>query len=111
MLPLVSVCSRLISGKAIDKFSETGLTSESAKKVRPPLIRESPVNIECKVRKKISLGSHDLFLGEVVCVHVSRNVLDQKEKIDFSKLSLYVYNQGEYWSLNKRIGVHGFSKQ
>ncbi len=103
--------SGMVSGRQVDKFSETGLTAEPAKRVKPPLIKESPVNIECKVKKIIPLGSHDLFLGEVVCVHVSQNVLSEKKKIDFSKLSPFVYNQGEYWSLNKKIAEHGFSKQ
>lgn len=101
----------MVSGKDTDKFSLTGLTAEPAKKVKPPLIKECPVNIECKVKKKISLGSHDLFLGEVVCVHVAQGILDEQEKIDFSKVSPLVYNQGEYWSLNRKIGAHGFSKQ
>ncbi len=101
----------VVSGKDVDKFSETGLTAEPAEKVKPPLIKECPVNVECIVRQKIPLGVHHLFIGEVVGVHVNKDVLDDKGRIDFSKLSPFVYNQGEYWSLNKKIGVHGFSKQ
>jgi flavin reductase (DIM6/NTAB) family NADH-FMN oxidoreductase RutF len=101
----------MASGRDVDKFSETGLTAEPAEKVKPPLIRECPVNIECVVRDKLPLGVHHLFLGEVVCVHVDRDVLNEDERIDFSKISPFVYNQGEYWSLQKKIGVHGFSKQ
>jgi len=94
----------------VDKFSETGLTPEPAEKVRPPLIHECPVNIECAFKEKIPLGVHHLFLGEVVRVHVEQDLLDEKGRIDFAKVSPFVYNQGEYWSLNKRIGLHGFSK-
>ena len=101
----------VVSGKDVDKFSETGLTAEPAEKVKPPLIRECPVNIECIVKEKIPLGVHHLFLGEVVSVHVDQGVLDEKGRIDFSKVSPFVYNQGEYWSLHRKIGVHGFSKQ
>ena len=101
----------VVSGKDDDKFSETGLTAEPAEKVKPPLIRECPVNIECIVKDKIPLGVHHLFLGEVVSVHVDQDVLDEKGRIDFSKLCPFVYNQGEYWSLHRKIGVHGFSKQ
>jgi len=101
----------VVSGKDVDKFSETGLTAEPAEKVKPPLIRECPVNIECVVRQKIPLGVHHLFIGEVVCGHVDQDVLDEKGRIDFSKVSPFVYNQGEYWNLHQKIGVHGFSKQ
>jgi flavin reductase (DIM6/NTAB) family NADH-FMN oxidoreductase RutF len=97
------------SGRDVDKFSETGLTPESASQVKPPLIRECPVNMECIVRNRVALGSHNLFLGEIVCVHVDKRVLDDKGVIDFTKVSAFVYNQGEYWNLNKKIGTHGFS--
>ena len=101
----------MVSGRDVDKFSETGLTAEPAKEVKPPLIRECPVNIECVLKKKIPLGVHHLFLGEVVRVHVDQTVLDKNGRIDFTKVSPFVYNQGEYWSLYQKIGVHGFSKQ
>ena len=98
------------SGNDTDKFSKTKLTPEPADKVKPPLIRECPVNIECKLKDIISLGTHDLFLGEIVQVHVDEAVLD-KGHIDFTKADPFVYNIGEYWNLNKRIGTYGFSKQ
>ena len=100
-----------VSGKDVDKFSATGLTPEPAEKVRPPLIRECPVNIECVVKKRIPLGVHHLFLGEVVCVHIDEEILDGEGKIDFPRVSPFVYNQGEYWSLHQKIGVHGFTKE
>lgn len=101
----------MVSGKNVDKFSASGLTPESSEKVKPPLIRECPVNIECEVKKKVSIGVHDLFLGQVVCVHVDQENLDKDGGIDFSKISPIVYNQGEYWSLHKKKGLHGFSKK
>ena len=101
----------VVSGKDVDKFSVTGFTAEPAETVRPPLIRECPVNIECVLRKKIPIGVHHLFLGEIVSVHVDENILDEKGEIDFSKVSPFVYNQGEYWDLRQKIGVYGFSKQ
>jgi flavin reductase (DIM6/NTAB) family NADH-FMN oxidoreductase RutF len=101
----------MASGKDVDKFSETGLTPEPAEKVKPPLIRECPVNIECILKRKIPLGVHHLFLGEIVCVHVDQNVLNEKGKLDFNKLAPFVYNQGEYWSLHQKIGIYGFSKK
>jgi flavin reductase (DIM6/NTAB) family NADH-FMN oxidoreductase RutF len=99
------------SGKDIDKFSETKLTQEPADKVKPPLIRECPVNMECILKDRISLGTHDLFLGEIVQVHVDQQILDEKGNIDFTKADPFTYNQGEYWSLNKKIGTYGFTKQ
>jgi len=100
-----------VSGKDVDKFSATGLTAEPAHKVKPPLIRECRVNIECVLKKKIPVGVHHLFLGEIVSVHVDQNILDEKGEIDFSKVSPFVYNNGEYWDLHQKIGDYGFSKQ
>jgi flavin reductase (DIM6/NTAB) family NADH-FMN oxidoreductase RutF len=100
----------VVSGKDVDKFSETGLTPEPAEKVKPPLIQECPVNMECVLKRKIPLGVHHLFIGEIVCVHVDQDILNENDRIDFAKASPFVYNQGEYWSLRKKIGTHGFSK-
>ncbi|MFQ6075311.1 MAG: flavin reductase family protein [Candidatus Bathyarchaeia archaeon] len=100
-----------VSGGDVDKFSETGLTPEPAEKVKPPLIRECLVNIECIVKKKIPLGVHHLFLGEILRVHVDQDILNEKGRIDFTKVAPIVYNQGEYWSLHQKIGIHGFSQR
>lgn len=99
------------SGKDIDKFSKTTLTKEPADKVKPPLIRECPVNMECILKDRIPLGTHDLFLGEIVQVHVNQDILDEKGKIDFIKADPFTYNQGEYWSIHKKLGNYGFSKK
>jgi flavin reductase (DIM6/NTAB) family NADH-FMN oxidoreductase RutF len=101
----------MVSGENVDKFSETGLTPEPAEKVKPPLIRECPVNIESILKKKIPLGAHHLFIGEIVRVHVDKEVLDDKERIDFTKVAPFVFNQDEYWNLHQKIGVYGFSKR
>lgn len=99
------------SGKDVDKFSETNLTPEPADKVQAPLIRECPLNMECVLKDVIPLGAHDLFLGEIIQVHVDEDVLDAKGHIDFKKADPFVYNIGEYWKLNKKIGTYGYSKQ
>jgi flavin reductase (DIM6/NTAB) family NADH-FMN oxidoreductase RutF len=99
------------SGKDTKKFSEIGLNPQQADKVKAPLICECPVNIECILKDKISLGAHDLFLGEIVQVHIDQNILDEKGKIDFTKADPFVFNVGEYWSIHKKIGTYGFSKQ
>jgi flavin reductase (DIM6/NTAB) family NADH-FMN oxidoreductase RutF len=67
--------------------------------------------MECKLKDLVSLGAHDLFIGEIVQVHIDQEVLDEKGRIDFTKADPFTYNQGEYWSLNKKIGTYGFSKQ
>jgi flavin reductase (DIM6/NTAB) family NADH-FMN oxidoreductase RutF len=99
------------SGKDTDKFSETELTPEQPDKVKPPLIRECPVNMECTLKDKLPLGTHDLFIGEIVQVHIDKDILDEKGNIDFTKADTFTYNQGEYWSLHKKLGTYGFSKQ
>ncbi len=100
-----------ISGKNVDKFSQTGLTPIPADKVKPPLIKECPVNIESVVKKKIPLGIHHLFIGEIVQVHVDQEILNENGRIDFNKVSPFVYNQGEYWSLDRKIGEMRFSRK
>jgi flavin reductase (DIM6/NTAB) family NADH-FMN oxidoreductase RutF len=98
------------SGKDVDKFSETELTTEQADKVAVPLICECPVNMECVLKNKVPLGVHDLFLGEIVQVHIDQDILDEKGNIDFTKADPFTYNQGEYWSIHKKIGTYGYSK-
>ncbi|MEJ2271340.1 MAG: flavin reductase family protein [Candidatus Bathyarchaeota archaeon] len=99
------------SGKNVEKFSETKLTKQKAENVKSPLIKECPVNIECKLKEVIPLGAHDLFLGEIVQVHVDNEILDEKGNIDFKKADPFVFNQGEYWNINKKLGNYGFSKK
>lgn len=101
----------IVSGKNIDKFAETKLTQEKAEKVQAPLIQECPVNLECVLKQTIPLGAHDLFLGEVIQVHIDEKVLEENGKIDFTKADPFVFNVGEYWNLNKKIGTYGFSKR
>lgn len=110
ILKEVDYCG-VVSGKDVDKFSETGLTAEPAKLVRPPLISECPVNIECVCKQKIHLGTHDLLLGEIVQVQVDQDILNKRGNIDFTKVALFVFNQREYWSLDQKIREVGFSKR
>ena len=101
----------VVSGKDVNKFTETKFTPEKADKIQVPMIQECPVNLECVLKNTIPLGAHDLFLGEIVQVHIDQKVLNEKGNIDFTKADPFVYNVGEYWSLNKKIGAYGFSKQ
>ena len=97
------------SGKDMDKFKETGLTPESASKVKAPIVKECPANFECKVRQSVHLGSHDLFVGEVVAVTIDKSILDAQGKIDYAKAKPIVYAAPGYWSLAKQIATYGYS--
>ncbi|MFZ5648815.1 MAG: flavin reductase family protein [Bacillota bacterium] len=98
----------MVSGKDEDKFSLCGFQREPASKVKAPLIDRCPVNIECVVRNKLSLGSHDMFVGEVVAVHVDEAVLDGS-KIDLDKMRPVAFNHGEYRELGNMLYMMGFS--
>lgn len=97
------------SGKDVDKFKELHLTPEKAKYVSAPLIAESPVNIECKVVKKETPGSHHIFLAEVKAVHVDDAYMDQKGRFALEKTDPIVYVHGQYYSLGKLLGTFGYS--
>lgn len=93
-----------VSGRSEDKFAKAGITAVKGDYVRSPLAAEFPVNIECKVRDRLSLGSHDLFLGEVVSVHADPDVLTNGE-VDAVKARPLAYFKGRYYRLGERIPV------
>ena len=98
------------SGKKYNKFVETGLTPVRATQVKAPMIEESPVNLECKVTQVIPLGSHDLFLAEIVAVHVNGKLFHPKtDAINLQKADLVVYSHGHYYALGDKLGKFGFS--
>lgn len=97
------------SGRDVDKFMETGLTALEAAHVQAPIIGESPVNLECKVREIIKLGSHDMFLADIAGVHVSRELLNEQGKFELSKAEPVVYSHGEYYGLGELLGSFGYS--
>lgn len=98
------------SGKKYNKFVETGLTPVKASKVRAPMIEEAPVNLECKVTQIVPLGSHDMFLAEVVAVHVNEKLFSPKtDAIDLKRADLVAYSHGHYYALGEMIGKFGFS--
>lgn len=97
------------SGRDVDKFKEMHLTDEKASKVKAPLIGESPVNLECKVVDVKELGSHDMFIAQVVAVHVDEKYLDDKGRLDLGKAKLITYSHGEYFGLGKKLGKFGYS--
>ena len=97
------------SGRDVDKFKECNLTKEPAVNVNVPMIKESPVNIECKVERIDELGSHHMFVAKVLTVHADEKYMDEKGKFDLSKADLIVYSHGEYHSMGEKLGTFGYS--
>ena len=99
------------SGKNVDKFKEMHLTKEKANLIKVPLIKESPVSIECKVNKIVPLGSHDMFIAEVLSIDADEKYIDEKGAFDINKCDLIAYANGGYYPLAKKVGKFGFSVQ
>lgn len=98
------------SGRDFDKFAYCGLTAERCEHVAAPAIAESPVNIECRVKQIIELGSHDMFIAEVLGVMVDESLLDPESgKLDLSKAKLLGYAHGEYYALGEKLGTFGWT--
>lgn len=97
------------SGRDEDKFAAMNLTKGKAEKVSAPIIMESPVNIECKVKQILELGSHDLFIAEVVNVQVSDELMDETGRFRLQEAELIAYSHGEYYDLGDKLGTFGFS--
>lgn len=97
------------SGRDYDKFKEMKLTPQKSQKISAPGIEESPVNIECKVKQILELGSHDMFVAEVVAVTVDEKYLDEKGRFDLVAADLVAYSHGEYFKLGKKLGKFGYS--
>ena len=97
------------SGKDVDKFKMMHLTKEKANFVKCPMIKESPVSIECKVEKEIKLGSHNMFMAKVLCINADEKYIDKKGAFDISKCTLIAYANGGYYLLGKKVGKFGYS--
>ena len=99
------------TGEKFDKFKEMNLHKEKAKFVKCPLITESPVSIECKVKEIKELGSHHMFIAEVLSIDADDKYINEKGAFDISKCNLVAYANGNYYSLGKKLGKFGFSVQ
>ncbi|MBR1653796.1 MAG: flavin reductase family protein [Clostridia bacterium] len=99
------------SGSNVDKFKEMRLTKEKANFVNCPMIKESPVSVECRVREIKDLGSHHMFVADVLAINADDKYIDEKGAFDISKCDLIAYANGGYYSLNKKIGKFGYSVQ
>ena len=99
------------SGRDVDKFKEMKLTKEKANIISVPLIKESPVSVECKVKEIVPLGSHDMFIAEIVAIDADEKYIDEKGAFDISKCDLIAYANGGYYPLDSKIGKFGYSVQ
>ena len=97
------------SGRAEDKFLLTGLSKGKASTVSAPIILECPMNLECKVRQQINLGSHTMFIAEITAVQVSSNLINKDGKFDIEKAETIGFAHGNYFKLGKKLGSFGFS--
>ena len=97
------------SGRDLNKWESLHLHQEEGKILSVPMISECPVNMECKVKQVLELGSHDLFLAEIVAVHVDSALLDEKKRLQLEKAKLLAYSHGQYFGLGTVLGSFGFS--
>lgn len=97
------------SGSKFDKFKEMKLHKEKANFVKCPMIKESPVSVECKVKEIKELGSHHMFIAEVLAINSDDKYINDKGAFDISKCNLIAYSNGHYYQMGKKIGKFGFS--
>ena len=99
----------IYTGKKVDKFEKCKLTKGAAQNVSCPIIEESPLSIECRVFDIIELGTHDMFVADILSVAVEEELFDQGGKIHMEKAGLCAYVHGEYYALGARLGAFGYS--
>ena len=98
------------SGRDMDKFAAAGITAEPASVVSAPMVAESPVSLECRVKQVLPLGSHTMFLAEILAVHVREDLMEG-DVLHLEKAHLVAYAHGQYYELGRHIGRFGFSVQ
>lgn len=101
----------VVSGRDVDKWAKTGLTKVAGECVNVPYVQESPVSIECKVRSVEELGSHHMFLADVVAVHCDDAYMDEKNGFHLEKANPLVYSHGQYYATGEYLGKFGYSVQ
>ena len=97
------------SGRQVDKFEKIGLTALPASAVSAPLLGESPLSLECRVFQTIELGSHTMFLADIVAVDVEDALVDEKGKLHLERADLISYAHGEYFALGRKLGTFGYT--
>ncbi|MBE6622286.1 MAG: flavin reductase family protein [Ruminococcaceae bacterium] len=99
----------IYTGAKVDKFVKCGFTKAEASKVKAPLIAECPINLECKVTQILPLGTHDMFLGEIVAVNVEESLLDGSGKLRLERADLTAFAHGDYYAMGKKLAPFGVS--
>lgn len=99
----------MYTGAKVNKFEKTGLTPVAASEVSCPMIEECPMSLECRVTDVIPMGTHDLFLADIVAVHANEELLDEKGKLHVERANLVAFAHGEYFELGKCVGAFGDS--
>ena len=99
----------IYTGAKVDKFKECSLTKVESKEVSAPTIGECPISLECRVIEIIPMGTHDVFIADIVSVSCDESVIDEKGKIRFDQADLMAYAHGEYFALGEKLGCFGFS--
>ena len=97
------------TGAKLDQFARCGLTAAPSSKLSCPLIAESPLSIECRVKEIVPLGSHDMFIAEIVAIDIDEELIDRNGKLCLDKAGLVAFAHGEYFALGKKLGSFGYS--
>ncbi len=101
----------IYTGAKVDKFAKCGFTKEAASELSCPIIAESPLSLECRVTDVIELGSHHMFMADIVAIDVDDSLLDESGKMHLERAGLAAFAHGEYFELGRKIGKFGFSAQ
>ncbi len=96
-------------GRNIDKFALSGLTYTQGSKIDAPVIEQSPLSLECKVREEIKLGTHNVFIADIVAVNAAKELIDKNGRLALENAGLLAYSHGEYFGLGKKLGSFGYS--
>ena len=99
----------IYTGAKVDKFKECKLTKVASKEVSAPTIEECPLALECRVIEIIPMGTHDVFIADIVSVSCDESIIDDNGKIRFDQAGLLAYAHGEYYALGEKVGKFGFS--
>lgn len=110
ILEAVDYCGT-VSGRDFDKFSSADLTPVPSVHIKAPRLHECPVNIECKVVNKMELGSHTMFIGEMLTVHLDKDVVNERNRVDYNKMQPIAYCPEEYWTLREKVGTYAYTKK
>lgn len=106
----VDICGET-HGDKVDKFDLAKFTKKDAKIVKPKLIEECPINIECLLKDTYTIETSNLFIGEILKIHLEEKLIDSDGKINYLKLNPILYGEKSYWSIGEKIGFRGFSKK